>query len=805
MSEEGAPGPAESWEAAASAAATATPTGDDSAAPPLTAMLEQLQQASSTDTWQAANRALERHGFSPVPLDGETPDASAAAATILKLCEQHEARGRTLERAVVEVDQLASRDPDAPSIRAAQYEKTIAAHEKSIAALQSQLDSARADNTRQTRYASETVKTAELTVRQLKQKVAAQAGQLRQRETEAQRMQERLAKVPEREAARRERERQVFAESHRRAARPSSASDSRTLELISAYEAHQTRLSMELETMRDECRRLAAEVREKDNLIARKDSFRSWRTPTEGELRGRLADAEDALAQQILAVNDAEERGEERARALTAKLQEAQRAITVADERAEMALLEAEGRPSLAQWAGAQATIAELRAEKGGAADKGFGKGAWSQPAREGGGGAPAGAAAAPAYSAEGGGAAATAAAIRRDRELHELGLQSVRALPADQMVTLIQDSCLELQLAEATQLPASLRKVRLALSALPKMEAFIRDVCALVLYESPPGGARTDRPRAPGAPQEVLEALRSWAVQLREWRSLQDFMLALSRQLRNRAAVEDSGAGPIGVPLAPSELLEAVRELVANEKRSLRAIDNFEQADLRVERNADAGELLAKLLKHFQKLFDVRDGTAGVLPKMNELYLRTHELTNFMQVLRTMLGLEPTATIHTILSAARRMSERAAGTAGAGGEGGEAAEATGGAAKEGGDAALGPDGSGEGGKKDPVGADAMPQYVAITAELRKKLQASSVFDLPAVTERLLAELRQHRTQLPQMKALVQQLCTTLAVADADELVPAVLQLQALSEHAGALARSGVVPTAFAGAEKGKK
>lgn len=310
-------------EAAAPAAAANETTGDGSAAPLLTAMLEQLQQASSTDGWRSANRALERHGFSPVPLDGETADSSAAAAAILKLCEQYEARGRTLERAVVEVDQLAQRDPPgAPSIRTAQYEK-------SIAALQSQLDSARADNARQVRHASETVKAAELTVRQLKQKVAAQAGQLRQREAEAQRMQERLAKLPGEAAARRERERQVFAEAHRRAARPSSASDSRTLELISAYEAHQTRLSMELESMRDECRRLAAEVRERDNLIARKDSFRSWRTPTEGELRGRLAQAEEALAQQTHAVNDAEERGEEKARELAARLQEARRATAV--------------------------------------------------------------------------------------------------------------------------------------------------------------------------------------------------------------------------------------------------------------------------------------------------------------------------------------------------------------------------------------------------------------------------------------------------------------------------------------------
>ena len=107
--------------------------------------------------------------------------------------------------------------------------------------------------------------------------------------------------------------------------------------------------------------------------------------------------------------------------------------------------------------------------------------------------------------------------------------------------------------------------------------------------------------------------------------------------------------------------------------------------------------------------------------------------------------------------------------------------------------------------------ADAAPQYMAVTAQLRTLLQAPTVFDLPAVTERRLSELRQHRTQLPQMRALVQQLCTTLAVADADELLPAVLQLQSLCEHAGvcaaaafsdasAFAPAGDEPPAGAGA-----
>ena len=78
---------------------------------------------------------------------------------------------------------------------------------------------------------------------------------------EAQRLREQLAKLPEREAARKARERKVFESAHRRAPRPSSASDSRALELIGMYEARQGGLVAEVEALREECRRLAEELR----------------------------------------------------------------------------------------------------------------------------------------------------------------------------------------------------------------------------------------------------------------------------------------------------------------------------------------------------------------------------------------------------------------------------------------------------------------------------------------------------------------------------------------------------------------
>ena len=179
-------------------------------------MLMQLREASAPTDWRAANRTMERLGFAPLPLrrateeaaaleqtDAMFPTAAATCATLLQMCEHYEARGTTLERALVDAEALRRsppRDEGAAGLKAAEYERVLIT-------LQAQLDRARADGAQQAQQAAERLKSAELSVRQLKQKVSAQAQLLRARELEAQRLQERLAKLPEREAARKERER----------------------------------------------------------------------------------------------------------------------------------------------------------------------------------------------------------------------------------------------------------------------------------------------------------------------------------------------------------------------------------------------------------------------------------------------------------------------------------------------------------------------------------------------------------------------------------------------------------------------
>ena len=178
--------------------------------------LHQLKQAAGTSSastphtasssdydFRAANRALESCGLAPLPLrpaaeeaailglqvDAMVPSAAAAAAALIKMCEQHEARGRTLERALKD----AERAERSGSVWIDDTASKVAAeHERNLAALQSQLDRARADGSEKVRHAAEAVKAAELAAKQLKQKVAVQAQQLRQREAEAQRLQVRI-------------------------------------------------------------------------------------------------------------------------------------------------------------------------------------------------------------------------------------------------------------------------------------------------------------------------------------------------------------------------------------------------------------------------------------------------------------------------------------------------------------------------------------------------------------------------------------------------------------------------------------
>lgn len=67
---------------------------------------------------------------------------------------------------------------------------------------------------------------------------------------------------------------------------------------------------------------------------------------------------------------------------------------------------------------------------------------------------------------------------IRRDRELHRLGLGSVERIPRDCLVDLVQDLCIALETPDATGLPSAVRRLLHVIAAVPRLERFVGEVC---------------------------------------------------------------------------------------------------------------------------------------------------------------------------------------------------------------------------------------------------------------------------------------------------------------------------------------
>ena len=746
-------------------------------------------------SWVAINERLAEMGVAPLPLspskgaDARAGDLTAPPVALREalaaVLARHAERGRTLQGALAEVEERA-RAATASAAGEDAARRETAALRRNYGALEQQLEAARAQAAGGARQAAAAARESDLGLASLKQKVAAQAHQLRAREGELQRLQQKLTKeLPAAAERKKERARHVFVEAHRREARPSSAADTRTLQIIDAYEAQRTTADGEIAFLRTEVRRLSEELADRTNEIGRQVASGAWAPDGVAEVREQLraARADAKLAQA--ATRQAEALGEETAKALKQQLGAARRDAEAAKAQGAAATLQMEARPSPEQWAKTQAALADATQTV---------KALRSQAVQS-------RAAAAKVYAAETEEAAAAAVATEaaaaelggatRDRELGELKLHSLQLLAPATMLRLLQDSCRELRLSDAAALPAALRKMSRALGALPKMEAFIHSVCALVLYEAPPGAAAAP-PAEGGVPEQVLATLRGWVASLRELRQLRGCVEELSADVRSRDLV--AGEAPTAElkaapPLSPAELSAAVRELVHQERRALAALDNFTKADLAVRLNPE--ELLTKILAHFQRLFDVKS-SEGVLPKMNELYLYVNEAATFTRVVRGMLGLDAAASVHTLLSQLRRVLDL--GVVGAaqppaddehllpGSPDGKGKK---GPALPGAPAEAGPTTPAMAAMARDGGAPttephALPQYVAVAAELRRLLGVASLYDLAPATQRMIAEVKTHRETVPQMQALIQQLCHTLAVGNADALLPSVQKLATL-------------------------
>jgi hypothetical protein len=77
-----------------------------------------------------------------------------------------------------------------------------------------------------------------------------------------------------------------------------------------------------------------------------------------------------------------------------------------------------------------------------------------------------------------GGAAASTREQMRRDKNMHRLGLAAVEGLPSGVLVDICQRLCIALDTPDATSLPSLVAKLLEAATTIPRMEQFITDIC---------------------------------------------------------------------------------------------------------------------------------------------------------------------------------------------------------------------------------------------------------------------------------------------------------------------------------------
>ncbi|KAK9820170.1 hypothetical protein WJX72_007055 [[Myrmecia] bisecta] len=577
-----------------------------------------------------------------------------------------------------------------------------------------------------------------------------------------------------------------------------AARELRPVEIVSMYESHREGMEMELVALRAEVRTLADQLRQAENALSAKARNGPWKSPQEGEAVTRVMEAEKAAAEAQRALTSAQSAAAEAARLASRHVAQAEhRADVLAEENASL-ILELDARPTVKQYKSLQRQleILELRA-------------AQAKP-----GGQTAGDTAADGeldlgIKVLGGEALTSRERMRRDKELHRLGLACVERIPRDVLVDLVQDLCIALELADPTALPAAAHKLLRAVASLPRLERFVGEVCEAVFRR---GHAFIPAAHANEDPSAVPAVIAAWLSQLAELRQAQEIQQAVVRLLQARVGAVE-GQPP---PQAASEMVAQVRHLVDQERHSLQAADTIAAAKDLLQAQPEV--LLHRIVAHFQHLFDCRQ-LDGVLPAMNQVFVSYTEGRNFKRALSSLLGLPQDASLPACLQRIRHLLDRqgaaldlksdymagshqgasqadlsrpagrdnwptveirAPGEAPstiAGGAPHQQKQAAGSPRRPAGHAASPAAAGPSTGLHDAMADPKIKLHVDITQGLMKLLRVSSPDQVVKQVEKLVERLRRLDEVMPKYQHVCSQLYDLLRVRALDELVPSVRRL----------------------------
>ena len=432
-----------------------------------------LDETSNPPEWHSLNVMLRQNGFGGFPMStseetGETiPDTMSLRRTVRELLNQWERRGEVVQELMLnqagggnlaqskrnqEIDKIIERhrEKDEAARRA------LGASEARLAEVEEELKRLQKKDRKETaNYSMETMG--------LKQQLIQSEHRVKAKEQVIGRLQDRLEQEAKRHEREMKRSREIFKKFRGREARPSSAVDSKTLEVVKMYETQRDGMVRELEHLRREVRRLNVNLKSRENVIQRQDFASSWKAvPEAGAILERLEQEKMSLKLKAEAVAERESLLSQKIAKASARITKSElKAQTLEEENANLRL-DLEGRPSVRSFKllqkKCQRLAEQLSSKKQDENDER--RGNWKNTD--------------------------TRASIKRDRDNAKLNLNRLDTeMKEVDAIEIIKTVCRILSLRDPSLIESSIEKINKVIRAVPRMQAFVTRVCNVVLPQT--------------------------------------------------------------------------------------------------------------------------------------------------------------------------------------------------------------------------------------------------------------------------------------------------------------------------------
>ncbi|KAF1334225.1 hypothetical protein FI667_g2003, partial [Globisporangium splendens] len=450
--------------------------------------------------------------------------------------------------------------------------------------------------------ANEQAKKLKQSCLKLQQQLKVSEHRVKAKEVLVDRMQQKLQQQVDKESLNKTRDRQVFRQIQQRDARKANARDNQSLEYISVYEAQREQMQEEIDQLKSQVTALNAELRDKENYIARKATAAremsiAWDDEVDNQNvaspvyssyeRRRNTPTSVASDDMILERLEAARREQEQA---AAKLRRREAAMikkvsmieqelllaheTIGELKEENAnlVLEAESRPSIRDYRLSQRRIHQLEHQVS-ESKLALEEATDLHELRK--------------YMG-------TKELIERDRLNHRLHLNRLNTLPRETTLEVVKEVCRVLNLTDITLIAPSLEKLCHVVAAVPRMEKFIRDVCGFVFLSLHEDVDAQNVNTFGFELEQVLPTLQQWSSERRKLHALEEFKTAIVSELCKRSVEpsilsddkENGNAQSTRTTL--SRAIHIVSELVELEKNVLHHREIYSQAATEIEIEED-------------------------------------------------------------------------------------------------------------------------------------------------------------------------------------------------------------------------